>query len=176
MKNKNIKILILIFGLIFLAAIITRGFGLFTDKETIPIGVINIPILEISENAKWYEYNIENKMAKFFIIKAKDGSIKTAFDACDVCYWQKKGYRQEGDYMICNNCGLRFPISGLGTENKTPGGCWPGYLPHIIEGDNIIIQKADLFRGGIQASNIQSNNVQNTGQVCPPGVEFCPVL
>lgn len=175
MKNKNIKILILIFGLIFLAAIITRGFGLFIDKETIPVGVINIPISEISKNAKWYEYNIENKIAKFFIIKARDGSIKTAFDACDVCYASGKGYKQEDDYMVCNNCGLRFPISGLGTENKTPGGCWPSYLPHIIEGDNIIIQKADLFRGGIQVGNIQSNNTQNTEQVCDLETGICPI-
>lgn len=58
MKNKNIKILILIFGLIFLAAIITRGFGLFTDivpKEEVlpPVG----PVKEFTISGTEYSFN-----------------------------------------------------------------------------------------------------------------------
>ena len=34
--------------------------------------------------------------------------------------------------MVCNNCGNKYPIDGLGTENKNPGGCWPGYLPSTV--------------------------------------------
>jgi len=67
---------------------------------------------------------------KYFVVEAEDGSVKTAFDACDVCYRSRKGYRQEGDDMICNNCGNHYPISGLGTKNLRGGGCWPGYLPN----------------------------------------------
>ena len=77
-----------------------------------------------------------------------NGLIKTAFDACDVCYGSYKGYRQEGDSMICNNCGNSYPISGLGTENKGGGGCWPGYLPSEIKGEYLIIKKSDIKKGG----------------------------
>jgi uncharacterized membrane protein len=64
-----------------------------------------------------------------------------------VCYPEKKGYRQEGNYMVCNNCGLKFAINGIGTENKVSGGCWPGYLPSKIEGQYIIIEKESLENG-----------------------------
>lgn len=103
-----------------------------------------IPLSEISEQASWYEQNVGGTSVRFFSIKVQDGSIKTAFDACDVCYSSKKGYRQKGDVMICNNCGNRYPISGLGTENKKGGGCWPGYLPSEIKGENLVIKMSDL--------------------------------
>ena len=105
---------------------------------------MNIPLSEVTSNAKWYEYDLGGEKIRFFVVKASDGIIKAAFDACDVCYRYKKGYRQEGDYMVCNNCGNRYPMVGLGTENKNPGGCWPGYLPNAVKGDNILIKKSDL--------------------------------
>ena len=116
--------------------------------------VVKIPLSEISETAKFYEYD----GIKYFVIKASDtqgghenlqagGSVKTAFDACDVCYRSRKGYRQEGQDMVCNNCGNHYPISGLGTKNLRGGGCWPGYLPSSVEGENLIIKKSDLESG-----------------------------
>ncbi len=125
------------------------GFGLFniTDSATKDIPDIKIPLSEISEKAKWYEYGSAGITLRFFAVKAADSSIKTGFDACDVCYKKKKGYRQEGIYMVCNNCGNRYPIIGLGTENKNPGGCWPGYLPSKIEGGNLVIKASDLEKG-----------------------------
>jgi len=143
---KNTKILLVIsLSLVFLiVAIFTKGFGLFGPNQTSPGEFVSIPLSEITNSAKWYEYDLGGEEIRFFAVKANDGSIKTAFDACDVCYGFKKGYRQEGDYMICNNCGLRYPIDGLGTENKNPGGCWPGYLPNVIQGDSVLIKSSDL--------------------------------
>ena len=142
------KIWILVLCSIFLiTAFLTKGFGLFGSNpgsSTNTDGFISIPISEITNQAKWYEYEFKGEKIRLFAIKADDGTIKTAFDACDVCYRYGKGYRQEGDYMVCNNCGNRYPITGLGTENKNPGGCWPGYLPNVIKGDNITIKKSDL--------------------------------
>jgi uncharacterized membrane protein len=108
---------------------------------------VKIPISEINENVKFYEFNSNGVKIRFLAVKARDGSIKTAFDACDVCYKSKKGYRQEGDYLVCNNCGRRFKIDSLGSENKNPGGCWPGYLPSKVEGGFLLIKKKDLING-----------------------------
>lgn len=113
-------------------------------------GTISIPLNEVSESAKFYEYASNGATVRFFAVKGSDGSVKTAFDACDVCYYSKKGYRQEGKYMICNNCGNRYPIDGLGTENRNPGGCWPSYLENSVVGDNVLIKKADLETGRSQ--------------------------
>jgi len=106
-------------------------------------GTITIPLSEISEKAKFYEYD----GIRYFVIRADNNDIKTAFDACDVCYYSDKGYRQEGNYMICNNCGNKYPISGLGTENIRGGGCWPGYHASSIDGENLIIKISDLEKG-----------------------------
>ena len=136
------------FIIIFLAIVL----GMFMFKGNLGItgnvigngnSDLKISLSEISQEASFYE----QEGIRFFAIKAEDGSIKTAFDACDVCYSSNKGYRQEGDYMICNNCGNRYPISGLGTENLKGGGCWPGYLPSKVEGDYLIVKEKDLNKG-----------------------------
>ena len=142
---KNTKILAVFFCLIFLIVVVfTKGFGFFKSSQTNSDGFVNILLSDVTSNAKWYEYDLGGEKIRFFVVKASDGSIKTAFDACDVCYRYGKGYGQEGNYMVCNNCGNRYPIAGLGTENKNPGGCWPGYLPNIIKEGNILIKKSDL--------------------------------
>ncbi|MBU0661982.1 DUF2318 domain-containing protein [Candidatus Micrarchaeota archaeon] len=110
-------------------------------------GIIEIPLSEISTQAKWYEYDAGGTTVRFFAVKASDGSVKTAFDACDVCYNSKKGYRQSGTDMVCNNCGNKYPIDGLGVANKTPGGCWPSFLPSEISGNSLTIRKTDIEKG-----------------------------
>ena len=149
--NKMKKKTIIITMLVLLAAIffISKGTTTGNATQTIPLttGITEIPLTEITEEAKWYEYDADGKKVKFFAVKSSDGSIKTAFDACDVCYGSKKGYRQEGAQMICNNCGNKYPISGLGTENRAGGGCWPGYLPSEIQGGTLVIKHSDIEAG-----------------------------
>ncbi|KYC46316.1 MAG: hypothetical protein APG12_00683 [Candidatus Methanofastidiosum methylothiophilum] len=111
------------------------------------INQISIEISDVSENAKWYKYEKDGKVLSFFVLKGSDGKIRVAFDACYICYPEKKGYRQEGSYMVCNNCDLVFAINGIGTENKVSGGCWPGYLTSKIEGNYVKIEKIDLENG-----------------------------
>lgn len=79
---------------------------------------------------------------KYFIVEASNGDIKVAFDACDVCWGQYKGYSQNGNLMICNNCGNSYNISDLGSQGT--GGCWPTYLPHTESTDSVIILISDL--------------------------------
>ncbi len=108
---------------------------------------MSIPLSDLSSTAQYYEYPVGSVTVRFFAVTAADGSIKTAFDACDVCGSQKKGYRQEGDQMVCNNCGNRYPIAGLGTQNTRGGGCWPGYLPNEVQGDQLVFKVSDLEAG-----------------------------
>lgn len=144
--KKIVLLLISIFALIFLIGCTSNGStGTVTLKENPSNnGTISIPLEKISTQAKWYEYESNGANIRFFAVKGSDGSVKTAFDMCDVCYYTKKGYRQEGTNMVCNNCGNKYPIDGLGTKNRNPGGCWPSYLPNKTVGNNLIVAKSDL--------------------------------
>ena len=82
---------------------------------------------------------------KYFVVQAPNGDIKTAFNACDVCWAQYKGYVQLGSFVRCVNCGNTYPINDLGTAGT--GGCWPSYLPHTTEPDSISILISDLVAG-----------------------------
>jgi len=108
--------------------------------------VVTIPVAKLSDGkARFYKFEDNGKEIAFFAIKATDGSIKTAFDACDACYREKKGYEQQGDKMNCKNCNQKFAVNRLG-PNAT-GGCNPGYLPHTLSGSTIAISVNDLKSG-----------------------------
>ena len=106
-----------------------------------------IPVSDITTTAKYFRDTIDGVTVKYFVVEGEDGEIHTAFDACDVCYREKKGYSQEGSNMICNNCGNQYPTNCIGTQNSAGGGCWPGYLKTSFEGDNLVISKTELTKG-----------------------------
>jgi uncharacterized membrane protein len=109
-------------------------------------GLVKIPIGDVSDRmAHYYTYKASNgKDVNFFVLKSSDGVIRAAFDACDVCYREKKGYRQEGDVMVCNNCGQRFPSTKI---NEIKGGCNPAPLGRIVDGNMLVINSNDIEQG-----------------------------
>jgi uncharacterized membrane protein len=70
--------------------------------------------------------------------------VRAAFNACDVCFASRKGYRQEGDEMVCNNCGNRFPSNQI---NEVRGGCNPSPLTRTLDGDTLVILVDDIAEG-----------------------------
>ncbi len=108
---------------------------------------IRISLSDLSGTAKFFDYKLsDNKPIRFFVIKSSDGVYRAALDACDTCYHAKKGYHQEGDDMICNNCGLHFHSSQI---NEVHGGCNPVGLPRTIEGNQLVIKGDELERRGM---------------------------
>ena len=107
---------------------------------------IRISLSDLSGTAKFFDYKLsDNKPIRFFVIKSSDGVYRAALDACDTCYHAKKGYHQEGDDMICNNCGLHFHSSQI---NEVHGGCNPVGLPRTIEGNQLVIKAGELESRG----------------------------
>jgi hypothetical protein len=108
-------------------------------------GVAYLPVADlVGEQANFYTYQAKGKTIPFFVMRSSDGVIRAAFDACDVCFSAKKGYHQEGDEMVCNNCGSRFPSVQI---NEVQGGCNPSPLDRTVQGDNLIIRVTDLEAG-----------------------------
>jgi uncharacterized membrane protein len=108
--------------------------------------VVSYPVKLFDEGtAKHFEFQAENGITiKYFVLKSSDGVVRAAFDACDVCWPSGKGYFQEGDKMVCRNCGKRFASVKI---NEVKGGCNPAPLNRKIEGDNLVIQVADILSG-----------------------------
>jgi uncharacterized membrane protein len=104
---------------------------------------VRIPLSDIGDGrARFFDYRAkDNRVVKFFVMRSSDGVYRAALDACDTCYHAKRGYRQEADEMVCNNCGLRFPSALI---NEVKGGCNPIGLPRAVEGDQLVIKAGEL--------------------------------
>jgi len=108
-------------------------------------GVVRLVASDFNDgHARFYQFNGQQGPIKFFVVKSSDGVIRAAFDACDVCYKEKRGYRQEGDAMICNNCGQSFPSQLV---NVVKGGCNPSPLQRELAGGQVLIRVAALEQG-----------------------------
>jgi hypothetical protein len=106
-------------------------------------GELRFPAASLADGkARFFSATLPNgKPINFFLIKSSDGVIRAAIDACDVCYSARKGYHQEGDVMVCNNCGQRFPSAKI---NEVKGGCNPAPLTRTVQGDTVVVKLSDL--------------------------------
>ncbi len=150
MTKKNLKLFFCTSIIVMTVMISTASVFAFTlgkyEKVKANGSVVTIPTAKVSDGkAHFYKYEDGGKEIAFFVVKAADGSLKTAFDACDACYRDKKGYEQQGDKMNCKNCNQKFAVNRLGPNAS--GGCNPGYLPHQLNGSSISIQTSDLKTG-----------------------------
>lgn len=93
--------------------------------------------------ARFYNTELEGKTIHFFVVKDKNGIYRAAANACQVCFDSKMGFRQEGDFMVCNTCQNKYPLEKIATER---GGCNPVPInPNLeVKGDEVVIKKADL--------------------------------
>ncbi|MFW2365777.1 MAG: Fe-S-containing protein [Desulforhopalus sp.] len=149
MSIKTFFVLVLV-GLIvsFFGASNSYSLDLFSRYKAIkPVGgEVHIDISKVQDGkAHYYSYKDRGKVIKFFVVKSNDGTIRAAFDACDVCFPAKKGYDQEGDFMVCNNCGRKFHSSRI---NIVEGGCNPAPLKRKRVGDQLVIAVSDIIPGG----------------------------
>jgi hypothetical protein len=120
------------------------GGGAFTVVSA-EAGEVKIPVSEVSDGkAHFYTYK-GRRDVNFFVLQSSDGIIRAAFDACDVCYRERKGYHQEGDLMVCNNCGQVFPSVKI---NVLKGGCNPAPLDRAVQGEFLVMKTTDIEAGG----------------------------
>ena len=76
-----------------------------------------------SKVAKFYPVTVDGTKMEILALKASDGTIRTAFNTCQVCYTSGRGYyKLEGDTLVCQNCGNRFTPDQVAQQK---GGCNP---------------------------------------------------
>lgn len=161
-KKKNNPIIIGIIGTLILVAgyfllpVLNNDISkeLYEKIDNLPLtryttvedenGLIKFPVSSFGDEVQYYQYHFDDKVVKFFLLKSNDGTIRAAFDACDVCYRAQRGYDQVGDYMKCNNCGMTFPEDKI---NVVLGGCNPSPLDREVVGDNLVISVESIKLG-----------------------------
>lgn len=133
-KNSNV-----ILGVV---AVIVIGIAAFTflnsgndeenlAKQTKPTAIsatdengdMVIQVADVTETTTFYAYDELDTYMEILAVKASDGTIRTAFNTCQVCYASGRGYYiQEGNALICQNCGNRFKMDEVEVAR---GGCNP---------------------------------------------------
>ena len=146
--NKKRFVIILVSLVMLTLGGTSLAVGLTLWKKSQPVlkpvnGSVEIPLSDISDGkARHFKVKASNGlMVTFFTLKSRDGVIRSAIDACDVCYRSGKGYKQEGDFMVCQNCGQRFASNRI---NVVKGGCNPAPLRRKIVGDKLVIAMNDI--------------------------------
>ncbi len=119
--------------------------GIKGEKVILENGEVKIDASVFDDN-KARHYNVEvssGKIVYFFIVKDKNGILRAAANECQICFAVRRGFRQEGDEMVCNNCGNRYPIERIATEK---GGCNPAPINpnlEVVDGE-IVIEEEKL--------------------------------
>jgi uncharacterized membrane protein len=114
-------------GFVLTAILAVTGSAAFAQQNVVKPAIsgrdLVIPVAEITENAVFYPVDIEGTRLEVLAVKAPDGTIRTAFNTCQVCYGSGRGfYKQQGTVLVCQNCGNRFRMSQVGVRS---GGCNP---------------------------------------------------
>jgi uncharacterized membrane protein len=123
----------------------TQGHLPYPLVEADESGWIRLPVSTFDDYAAhYYTYMLNDRPIEFFVLKSADGIVRSAFNACDVCYRSLKGYGQEGQIMVCNNCGSQFPADQI---NVVRGGCNPSPLERSVEDDDLVIHEDDIIVG-----------------------------
>jgi uncharacterized membrane protein len=152
-KKNNRALLIAVIAAVFLAVgaafYVTHDSKSVTATASAPVAsnssFVSFPVSFFEDGkARHFEHADGDLTIKYFVLKSSDGVIRAAFDACDVCWPAGKGYYQDGDHMVCRNCGRRFASVLV---NEVQGGCNPAPLKRSLENGKLIIQVKDIQKG-----------------------------
>lgn len=96
-----------------------------------------IPASDVTTDASFFPVEVDGTTMEVIAVRDSDGTIRTAFNTCQICYGSGRGYYvQQGNVLVCQNCGNRFTMNQVGIES---GGCnpWP-----IFEEDRSVTDDA----------------------------------
>lgn len=109
-------------------------------------GVVRIHTADLAPlQVRYFRFlNAGNQEVKLFVGRDPGGHLQVAFDASEVCAKTKRGFRHEGEWMVCNKCDKAFRLVEI---NAGGGGCKPVPVPFREGGGEIQLAEADILRG-----------------------------
>ncbi|HHW01039.1 MAG TPA: DUF2318 domain-containing protein [Clostridiaceae bacterium] len=122
-SKKNTFVAVGVIAVLIIGLIIAKLSAGGADTTGSASGDLKIPKSEVTETAKFYLYKAGKTSMEVMAVKASDGTIRTAFNTCQICFNSGRGYyEQQGEELVCQNCGNRFHIDQI---EKIRGGCNP---------------------------------------------------
>lgn len=95
---------------------------------------VRIPLSELTDQSlHFYAANVDGTTMRFLVIHQTNGNYEVALDACQICGWA--GYRQEGQNVVCRNCGATIYIPSIGEH----GGCNPVPVKSFVAEGQVIV-------------------------------------
>jgi len=102
---------------------------------------VRIPLSDLTDSSlHYYTADVDAAEIRFLVIHKTNGDYATALDACQIC--GTAGYRQEGQNIICRNCGAAIYVPSIGDA----GGCNPIAVKSQVEGGEVIVDLSALSK------------------------------
>ncbi len=105
---------------------------------------ISVSNLKPSEVRFFHFLNPANQEIHFFIGRDERGELVGAYDANEICYKKKRGYRAEGEWVTCNFCDKSFRLAEV---NAGGGGCKPVPMPVRETNGEVVLEEATILQG-----------------------------
>jgi FTR1 family protein len=102
-------------------------------------GQVIIPLSDLTDSSlHFYTADVNNTVIRFLVIHQTNGDFAVALDACQIC--GTSGYRQEGQNVVCRNCGASIYVPSIGDK----GGCNPIPVKSRVEGGAVTVDLTAL--------------------------------
>ena len=100
---------------------------------------VRIPLADLQDTAvHFYTADVNDTVIRFLVIHLNSGDYATALDACQIC--GTAGYRQEGQNVVCRNCGATIYLPSIGES----GGCNPIPVKSRVDAGAVIVDLSAL--------------------------------
>jgi uncharacterized membrane protein len=144
----GVFVVLLFMGAVVLADMALEGrFGGSQYERVRPAnGLVTLSLASLKpKEVRFYRFlNSGNQEVRFFVGRDGAGTVQVAYDASETCAKLKRGFRHDGDWVICNKCDKSFRLAEV---NAGGGGCKPIPLEHRVQGDQLLIAENDVLKG-----------------------------
>ena len=101
---------------------------------------VRIPLSDLTDSSlHFYTADVNSTVIRFLVIHQMNGNYAAALDACQIC--GRAGYRQEGQSIVCRNCGASIYAPSIGDR----GGCNPIPVKSRIVAGELIVDLSALL-------------------------------
>ncbi|HYU33185.1 MAG TPA: Fe-S-containing protein [Thermoanaerobaculia bacterium] len=145
----GIVLVLLFVGVVLLAELAFEGKLASSQMQRVSPdrnGMVRISLAGLQPlQVRFYQFlNAGNQEVHFLVGRDPAGHVAVAFDASEDCAKNKRGFRPEGEWLVCNKCDKAFRLAEV---NAGGGGCKPVPLEHQVDGDEVVIAEADILKG-----------------------------